>query len=173
MGQKQIAGYLISWLLLIFLLTSLTRGCNFLGPPVESSQLLYSDFVHEVERGNIKNALFTSKGMVTGELAQPVNGKNLFSTEMSPSPSMDFVESMRKTIIDKNPGAKVEFKIIRSSNFDLLISFFPLIFIGVFMFLLFKRQNQQGNNAILFGKSKAKLILNTKNVTFADVSGQD
>ena len=161
-------------MLLLFMVGSLMSGWSLFNPPVESTKFQYSDFVAEVERGNIKNALFTSEGKVTGELSQPVNGNNLFSTEISPSPSMDFIESMRKTITEKNPGAKVEFRAIRPSGIlNLLTSLAPLIFMIFFMFMMYRMMRSQGNGALSFGKSKAKLALNTKKVTFGDVAGQD
>lgn len=54
-----------------------------------------------------------------------------------------------------------------------LISWFPMILlIGVWIF--FMRQANSGNNkAMSFGKSRARLIENTKKVTFKDVAGAD
>ena len=55
----------------------------------------------------------------------------------------------------------------------MFISWFPmLLLIGVWVF--FMRQANAGNNkAMSFGKSRARLIENTKKVTFADVAGAD
>ncbi|MDO8496179.1 MAG: ATP-dependent zinc metalloprotease FtsH [bacterium] len=172
--MKRTSGSLIIWLLMLFLFTSVIRGCGPSSQSAESNKFQYSDFIHEVERNNIKNILFTSEGAVTGELSQPVNGKKLFATEISPSPSMDFIEGMRKAIIDKNPEAKVEFKIAQQGGyFYLLMSFAPLIFmIAIFVFIGRQMRNQ-GNGLMSFGKSKAKLSSNPQKVTFADVAGQD
>ncbi len=172
--MKRTSGSLIIWLLMLFLFTSVIRGCGPSSQSTESNRFQYSDFIHEVERNNIKNILFTSEGAVTGELNQPVNGKKLFSTEISPSPSMDFIEGMRKAIIDKNPEAKVEFKIAQQGGyFYLLMSFAPLIFMIAIFIFIGRQMRSQGNGLMSFGKSKAKLSSNPQKVTFADVAGQD
>lgn len=174
MNPKYSGVGLIIWMLLVFTVISLMSGWGPFNPPVESTKFQYSDFVREVEMSNIKNILFTSEGAVTGELSQPVNGKKFFSTEISPSPSMDFIESMRKTITDKNPQAKVEFRIIRPSGIlNLLMTFAPPIFMAFFVFMMYRMMQGQGKGVMSFGKSKAKLVSNTKKITFADVAGQD
>ena len=55
----------------------------------------------------------------------------------------------------------------------IFISWFPmLLLIGVWIF--FMRQANSGNNkALSFGKSRARLVENSKKVTFADVAGAD
>ena len=55
----------------------------------------------------------------------------------------------------------------------IFVSWFPmLLLVGVWVF--FMRQASVGNNkAMSFGKSRARLIENTKKVTFADVAGAD
>lgn len=91
-----------------------------------------------------------------------------FYTYAPEDPTM--VETLR------NSGVKVTAKPEGSAAgtfWSVLISWFPMILlIGVWVY--FMRQASSGNNkAMSFGKSRARLIENTKKVTFADVAGAD
>lgn len=56
----------------------------------------------------------------------------------------------------------------------LLTSFLPILIIGGFLYFMLKSAQGQGNQALSFGKSRARLYGNEKDkVTFADVAGQD
>ena len=56
----------------------------------------------------------------------------------------------------------------------LLINLLPLIFIGGLFFILFRQTQGSNNQALSFGKSKARLFTGDKpTVTFGDVAGSD
>lgn len=167
----------LALLVLIVVLLSLTsRQCYLLNPPPPSAIhefQFYSDFIAEAERGNIKTVTFLSDGIITGELKQSINGKTSFGLKIFP-PSMDFIESQRKTLVEKNPQAKTETKTVQPSGLGNFIGNWgpPIFFIFIFYFFM-RRARGQKNETLSFGKSRAKLSHQTKKVTFADVAGQD
>ena len=56
----------------------------------------------------------------------------------------------------------------------LLINLLPLVFIGGLFFILFRQSQGSNNQALSFGKSRARLFTGDKpTVTFADVAGSD
>jgi cell division protease FtsH len=65
---------------------------------------------------------------------------------------------------------------VKPSSFDwgsILISFLPLLLFGALIFFLFRSARGANNQAINFGRSRARLIASTPTVTFDDVAGVD
>lgn len=154
---------IIVWLLALVLLSGAMN--MFAGNPstAGAENLAFSDFMANVE--NKKVAEVTIEGAsINGSY---VDGKK-FLTYAPFDPTM--VEKLRQN--DVKVTAKPE---DNTSNtlMGMLISWFPMILlIGVWIF--FMRQANSGNSkAMSFGKSRARLIENTKKVTFADVAGAD
>jgi len=57
---------------------------------------------------------------------------------------------------------------------SILISFLPLVFFGLLLWFLFRRARGAGDQALSFGKSKARLVSGIRpTVTFDDVAGVD
>ncbi len=148
----------------IFLVISLIAG--FFGGDankIGSERLAFSDFMDKVEHKQVSEVVI-SGASISGVAT---NGTK-FYTYAPYDPSM--VENLR------NNNVKVT--AIPEDNttnnlWGVFISWFPmLLLIGVWVF--FMRQANMGNNkAMSFGKSRARLVENTKKVTFADVAGAD
>jgi len=155
-------GFLI-WVLIflgLFLMMSITGAGN---PRVPQEKMAFSDFMSEAENKRIAEVTISGSD-VYGKM---IDGTN-FYTYAPYDPSM--IETLRKN------GVKVNAKPVDTSSstfFGVLVSWFPmLLLIGVWIF--FMRQANSGNNkAMSFGKSRARLIENTKKVTFEDVAGAD
>ena len=123
----------------------------------------FSEFMDNAEKKQISEVMIEGSSI----LGTAVDGSK-FSTYAPYDPTM--IETLRQS------GAKVEARPEDTSSntfWGVLISWFPMILlIGVWIF--FMRQANAGNNkAMSFGKSRARLIENTKKVTFADVAGAD
>jgi cell division protease FtsH len=57
---------------------------------------------------------------------------------------------------------------------NILLSLLPVFVIGIILFFMFRSAQGQGNQALSFGKSKARLYGNEKEkVTFKDIAGSD
>lgn len=154
---------LIFWLLAIVLLSSLMNSFNENSKKSGVEALAFSDFMNEAENKRIAEVKISG-----ADISGKLNDGKSFSTYAPYDPSM--VETLRKN------GVKVtaEPEDTSANTFwGVVISWFPMILlIGVWIF--FMRQANSGNNkAMSFGKSRARLIENTKKVTFADVAGCD
>lgn len=154
---------IIVWLLAIVLLSGAMNMFTGSGQRANSENLAFSEFMKHVE--NKKIAEVTIEGAsIQGSY---VDGKR-FYTYAPFDPNM--VEMLRKN--DVKVVAQPE-DTTSNTLWGVLISWFPMILlIGVWIF--FMRQANSGNNkAMSFGKSRARLIENTKKVTFNDVAGAD
>ncbi len=154
---------IIVWLIAIVLLTSLMNMFGEGSAHATAENLAFSDFMKDVEGKRISEVTITGV-----EISGSYLDGHKFYTYAPEDPTM--VETLR------NSGVKVTAKPEGSAAgtfWSVLISWFPMILlIGVWVY--FMRQASSGNNkAMSFGKSRARLIENTKKVTFADVAGAD
>ncbi len=155
---------LIFWLAAIVLLTAIA---NLTGqgaaPKVSGGELPFSEFMNRAENNKIAEVTVAGPD-VYGTYVD--GGK--FYTYAPYDPTM--IETLRKNNIVVH--AKPE-DTSANTFWGIIISWFPMILlIGVWIF--FMRQANAGNSkAMSFGKSRARLLENTKKVTFADVAGCD
>ncbi len=146
--------------LLLFALFNL-----FQGPTTQSGQqqLAYSDFLSQVETGQISNV--TIQGQ---EISGNYSDGRVFTSYAPEDPTL--VETLR------NNGVTVKAQPLEegSTLIQILIGWFPMILlIGVWIFLFRQMQGNSGK-AMGFGKSKAKLLTEKQGrVTFDDVAGID
>lgn len=144
----------------------LSLALNGLNPEINSantSQIAFSEFMDNAEANRVQTVT-----IIGNDIQGTYTDGTKFHTYAPFDPNM--IENLRKLDI------KIEARPIDTSEstfWSILISWFPmLLLIGVWIF--FMRQASSGNNkAMSFGKSRAKLIENTKKVTFADVAGAD
>ena len=154
---------IIVWLVAIVLLSSVMNMFNGGATRTNHEKLAFSDFMNDVESKKVASVTIAGSD-ISGNYT---DGRK-FVTYAPFDPSM--VETIRAS------GAKVSAQPEDTSAntfWGVLISWFPMILlIGVWIF--FMRQANSGNNkAMSFGKSRARLIENTKKVTFKDVAGAD
>ena len=139
---------------------------NILSPQMQNattSKIAFSEFMNSAQENKIDSVT-----IIGNDISGTYTNGSKFRTYAPFDPSM--VEELRKQNI------KIEARPIdtaESTFWGIVISWFPmLLLIGVWIF--FMRQANSGNNkAMSFGKSRAKLIENTKKVTFKDVAGAD
>lgn len=155
---------LIFWLAAIVLLTAIANMTGQ-GTPARSSgsELPFSEFMNQAE--NNKIAEVTVSGP---DVYGTYTDGSKFYTYTPYDPTM--IETLRKNNVIVN--AKPE-DTSANTFWGIVISWFPMILlIGVWIF--FMRQANAGNSkAMSFGKSRARLLENSKKVTFADVAGCD
>ena len=149
---------------LIVLLTAIANMTGQ-GTPARSagSELPFSEFMNQAENNRIAEVTVSGPD-VYGTYTD--GGK--FYTYTPYDPTM--IETLRKNNVVVN--AKPE-DTSANTFWGIVISWFPMILlIGVWIF--FMRQANAGNSkAMSFGKSRARLLENSKKVTFADVAGCD
>lgn len=150
------------WLIIALILII---SFNYFGPKKEvASQLSYSQFIQDVNKGNIASVTITDQS-ITG-LTQ--NNKR-FSTYI-PLEDKSLLPIMLKKGVDITGKAPEE----RSLFVSMLISWLPiLIIIGIWLFILRQQTGGRGG-ALSFGRSRARLMTDGQvNITFADVAGCD
>lgn len=154
---------LIVWLAAILLLTGAMNMFAGGAEKANAENLAFSEFLNHVEGKKISEVTIEGAS-ISGTY---VDGKR-FYTYAPFDPNM--VDLLRKN--DVKVIARPE-DTTSNTLWGMLISWFPMILlIGVWIF--FMRQANSGNNkAMSFGKSRARLIENTKKVTFKDVAGAD
>ena len=150
------------WLVVGMILISLFNIFN--KPLVDQSEVIFSEFMNEVESGKITEVTIQGD-RISGKY---VTG-NSFQT-MTPSKDQDLIRILR----EKGVRIVVVPPEQTSWYMNILISWFPMILLlGIWIF--FMRQMQGGGGkALSFGKSKARLMNEAKNkTTFKDVAGVD
>lgn len=156
---------LLLWLIIAAVLMAVFQNLN---PAPTRAQLSYTDFVKQVQQGQVERAVFE------GNIIQGTSrGGQTFQTIKPDVPDDQLmVDLLRNNVI-------VEGRMPQQPSLlmQLLVASFPiLLIIAVFMF--FMRQMQGGGggrgNPMSFGKSKARLLNeNQIKTTFADVAGVD
>ncbi|HEX6791238.1 MAG TPA: ATP-dependent zinc metalloprotease FtsH [Candidatus Krumholzibacteria bacterium] len=144
----------------------------------------YSEFLSQVDRGNIKKITF--KGLeVRGELAVPTSIPLTSATDRSRTrdvrveqftlvlPAED--KDLPQRIIDRNPSAVIEGQIPGGSTWVKIVSSgLPLLLIIGLWLLIMRQMQAGGNRAFSFGKSRARMFGGDRpRVTFNDVAGCD
>jgi cell division protease FtsH len=139
----------------------------------------YSQYLNELDRGNIRSVTVQDGAQIVGTFKEPVTVRdakgNLLKTPaqkfttLLPVPNSD-AELARLT----EHNVQISAEHAHSSVLSFFIQFLPyLLLIGIWIFF-FKSMQSGGNRAFSFGKSKAKLLTaDSPKVTFADVAGAD
>ncbi|MEK7523784.1 MAG: ATP-dependent zinc metalloprotease FtsH [Patescibacteria group bacterium] len=99
------------------------------------------------------------------------DGKQVFTIKQSNQKINDIFEGISPEVLNK---VKVQVEDTESTSFwmQLLISVVPFLLIVGFFFFMFRQAQATNNQALSFGKSRARLFdKDTKKTTFADVAG--
>lgn len=164
--MNDMAKNLLLWMIIAAVL--LTVFNNF-SQPTASEQLIYSDFIAEVQSGQIAEVNISNLSI----LGERNNGTRF--TTVLPYFGDD---KLLDDLLANNVDVRISEPERQSIWTQLLVASFPiLIIIAVFMF--FMRQMQGGGvggkgGPMAFGKSKAKMLSEDQvKITFADVAGVD
>ena len=156
------------WLVFFLVMASLYKVFDTGAKP--RREIKFSEFITYVKEDKV--AEVTSKGdnLIIGTLKEPgADGRKYFETIGNVENPRVFEILEEHNIIPNNERAE------KTPIWQqLIISWFPMLFL-VGIFLLFMRQIQSGGGkAMSFGKSKARLLTESTNkVTFKDVAGAD
>ncbi|MEW6517108.1 MAG: ATP-dependent zinc metalloprotease FtsH [candidate division FCPU426 bacterium] len=159
------------WLFIFIVVIMLVNYIN-LPKQLGQKQYNYSEFLQDVERGEIARVVIVQKD----QSGKEVSGKRRDGTNFSlvaPSDDPKLFEMLH------NQKVEIVSKLPQTSGMQWLATFFfswgPVIaFILFWLYYLNKMQGGTGG-AIAFGKSRAKMMTaaNRPKVTFADVAGVD
>jgi cell division protease FtsH len=121
----------------------------------------FSRFLQEVERGNVKEVTIAESD-VKGKLANNESFKTVMPMEYP-----ELINMLR----DKQVVITGE-KPTQNPWLAAMVSWAPFLFLIGFWVFFLRRMQSGGNNALSFGKSRAKLLTaHQKKVTFKDVAG--
>ena len=133
--------------------------------------LAYSEFMDQVDRGNIDIIIISDIGEIQGELKRPLKNVTKFSSKAL-NADMSYIESLRKDIKSKNPDATINLYKSGGSLWDRLYVILPFIlFIGFLMWFMRRAQGQQMNHVNSFMKPRVRLSQDHDKKTFQDVAG--
>ncbi|MGB9642453.1 MAG: ATP-dependent zinc metalloprotease FtsH [Candidatus Ratteibacteria bacterium] len=151
---------IIMWLLLGVLLFLVVRTGTMMSE--NRKTLNYSDFIEEVEKGNVQGTLLIKRGYIYGNLKDGTK----FQTYAGEDP--DLIKILREN--------KTSFKVEPASDFwaGLFINLIPVILIvGFFLFLINRQATSESNKVFSFSRSRPTMPDSKNRVTFADVAGSE
>ncbi len=139
-----------------------------------SRPISYSLFVEQIEAHNVRRGKL-SRDTFEGEYIQrpPAFTSDTFTVNLPPSPD---AQSRLEELLLRN---KVPFEYTRPWLSDVTTSILftvvvPLVFIGFLWFLFLRQAQAGGNQALSFGRSRAKRLSDAvPKITFEDVAGVD
>jgi cell division protease FtsH len=182
-GRPQGGGGGVGWLPRLFLLVLvLVVAYNlyvWLGPNSSSStiQFKYSDFVAQVDAGNVMQVTITDHTDITGTLRSnetyPASGGVTSNQFKATFPYADDADLQRDLA---QHGVQVDGKLSSSNDFlvGLLINIIPIALILGLLLFVSRRASQSQQNIFNFGRSRAKLIMEDRpSTTFNDIAGVD
>ncbi|MBI4936868.1 MAG: ATP-dependent metallopeptidase FtsH/Yme1/Tma family protein [Nitrosomonadales bacterium] len=152
------------WLVVALVLMTIFNQFNTRQQQTVQAQMDYSQFLEEVRQGHI------SKVTIEGRTLKAVTNDGKRISSYAPQ-DLWLVSDLIKN------GVKIEARPEEEQSFlmNIFVSWFPmLLLIGVWIFFMRQMQGGKGGGAFSFGKSKARLLDDSKErVTFADVAGCD
>ena len=159
---------------------------TFLGQGNATPPIPYSgpsgSFEALVEEGRVTKVVTKGDRMLITTTEVGENGQPVVVTSQLPSPLTQLNQELAG--ICARPGAQcpAEGIAFEPQPADeggawiglLLTAFLPILLIGFFIFFMFRQAQGTNNQAMSFGKSRARMFLGNKQVvTFADVAGVD
>ena len=176
MNKSQSTGIWIVVVLLVLCLGSML----FPGQTTSTKDISYSQFLSKVKSGQIESVQIDKDTLIAkpkSEKAETVttvmNSKHPVTVQyrvMVPMNDLSLYEKLEQNNVDVNVKKPSD----SSQMLAILSTVLPLLLIIGFVVLMAKTLQSGGSQAMSFGKSKAKMMLDSKvKVTFKDVAGID
>ncbi len=137
-------------------------------PTVRTETVPLSQFINEAKTGQV-DSIDVEGNKLTSTLKDPSAPKHLTNKESSATLKDYGIDDSKITVRVKGTDSGTS-----SIWFQLLITVGPIALIIAFFYFMMRQAQGQGNQAMNFGKSKAKLYgTDKKKVTFKEVAGAD
>lgn len=182
MNKNQSAGMYIVLAIIVLVFGS---SVFMSSPATSTSELSYSDFVQKLDNGEFSKVekaedylIAVPKNQPQAETQKPAEPNPFGIEKKTPIKQYKVLTPKDSNIMTKLEDAKVQIEVKKpseSSQFMALLGtlLLPLLFI-VFLVVMAKSIQAGGSQAMSFGKSKAKMLLDSKvKTTFKDVAGID
>ena len=183
MDKKQSAGmYIVLAIIAMIFISSVFMA----GPVTNTQEISYSDFLQKLDNGEFKKIEKADDYLIAIPKNQP-EAKQSTTTEQSlfgpvekkaPQNQYKVLTPKDSHLLQKLEDATVDIAVKKPNESSQLLGIlgtlvFPLLLIG-FLLLMIKSIQAGGSQAMSFGKSKAKMLLDSKvKTTFKDVAGID
>jgi cell division protease FtsH len=134
----------------------------------DMNELGYTQFLGELEQGNVLKVTIIDNNQIEGELRAPVDadGNREFWTKVPALAGEELLARLEASDV------AIEAEEARTNWGGLLVSVLPWIFLFGLMLFWLRQMQAGGARAFSFGKSKAKLLSgDTPKLTFTDVAG--
>jgi cell division protease FtsH len=156
------------WVGVMVLLAMIIVRGPFRGLGEPPNELTYSEFVKQIKDDKV-NSVSIEKSRARGEF----NDGRRFTVDIAED-SVSRAE-LQKLLIAEDVSFKYSQPLVSESIQNVIVSFaIPVVFIAVFWILFWRQAQSTGNQALSFGRSRAKRLTDSvPKVTFDDVAGVD
>lgn len=183
MNKNQSAGmYIVLAIIVMVFVSSVFMS----GPATTTSELSYSDFIQKLDKGEFTKVekaddylIAIPKNQPEAKNVQKPAEPNPFGVEKKvPLKQFKVLTPKDSNIMSKLEDSNVQIEVKKQSESSQLMAILgtlllPLLFV-VFLVVMAKSIQAGGSQAMSFGKSKAKMMLDSKvKTTFKDVAGID
>ena len=161
--MKNFKNNIFVWLLIIFIVNYIANAF-IKSSNIGKNEIIFSEFITKIENKEIDSIDIKDNSKINGVLK---DGNKFYTNGI-------VYEKLLEELKENN----VKIKIIpvnetKSRIIMELVSWLPLILLGVYWFFSFKSMKKGMDSPFSFGKSKAQAIQIKGKVTFADVAGID
>lgn len=182
MNKSQSSLYIILIIMVLAFVSMLLAG-----PNTSTRELSYTEFLQKLKAGDIKsveidkdNSSLIAHPKVQPKVVKKTNEtlKTLYGEQKAPVIQYKVLTPSDTNLMTKLENAGVDVNVQKPSESSQWLGILgnlilPILFI-VFLFIMAKGLQAGGTQAMSFGKSKAKLMLDNKvKITFKDVAGID
>ena len=183
MNKNQSAGmYIVLAIVALVFISSVFMS----GPATNTSEISYSDFLQKLDKGEFKSIQKADEFLIAIPKEQPKTENKSAEVPLSPfavekkAPLVQYkvLTPSDPNLMSRLEKANVEIAVKKPSESSQMLGILgslilPLMFI-IFIIILAKSLQAGGSQAMSFGKSKAKMLLDSKvKTTFKDVAGID
>ena len=158
--------------MLALVVVALAVAITLVGQSTQPNDKAYSEFLTDVQTGNVTTIV--QEGSRLTVTTRPATDTRSSSQDCSPRPTQTSRPPQRPAARTcptvQGPSSHPTRRGSGSSSPGLL----PILIIGGFIFFMMRQAQGTNNQALSFGKSRARMFLGNKTVvTFADVAGVD
>ena len=177
MNKNQSLGVWLVVFLLVLSLASMLMSTS----STSTETISYTDFVNKVKNGEIKEVVIDNGNNTViatptnDEIKTKIDGQDKvtahlrYKTNILPNDTM-----LQNELAENNVNIEIKKSNESSSPMGVLGTALPILLIIIFFVILAKVIQTGGSQALSFGKSKAKMMLDSKvKITFKDVAGID
>ena len=171
LDKKTVKKGLLPYLFLFIIMLGVFYVLNFLNKDVH--ELTYDKFIEKLDKGQISEIILVPRGNgytyeVTGKLKKYKENESFEAT-------LPLSEEVMKKVVEASDEQSFKLKVKpdpdSSSLLLILANVLPIVIILGFAFWFFTKQMAGNKSSLDFGKSRARLNSDNKQVTFKDVAG--